>query len=785
ALFIANQLYAFHGCSQEQHQRHDDQHLQREHTCASLADVLPILQGRGADGSLQPLPEVLSQFDVMKPAETSVESCVSAFEGVTLPHSSFLTEAEDRNWFDLILRPCIRQVVTPSNILQYYPLSSDAVRAAALASSHEAYSKKSASREQFRYSPLPPWCLEDLWSAVLAKIEEMPEYHKFSGATLFLDAKNTKLMYMTDSLPQAYTIWQQRWDYVADPRFYSRDNIYVDIGKQTMMVPLPGQAAKTLLWKQCCVNAYCSERRSRGKVRQTRYQFAGLRDTTNVTIKPVQSRSRGVGPVAYTQLYSLIKTTLDAAGVYPFRNSALENLALDPEYVKSLEHEGSSAVFSSAQCMNSYLHSKRRVHFSLTNDGYDVPYGAREEYRDTLAVVDRVCEYLDLWSQDPARAPFSTDQSLPFLAIPTKDLFDFIRAQINKYCFLFEFTLINSSGARPLSVTAIMVTALRALRSCYGSYLLSAESLLVKDKWEQKSPRSTISREGLGMEVTMNQYGLAWFLPKIDWLTWRFFDIHQAHIIQGSMLLHKEYHRRYRLVRDLRNVFIRQQEAERWFYEYDMAHNERLLRKWLEYLHGMNIEQFRADIWKTVSKMNDTHPELAPDVAHRLPEMQFCFLGPDRARRWSNEFFHLMQLTHWILPCAGPRGVLQPTKNNQDQGLISRMMWFSVVYSPGPPPLTWSEDQSYSLSNISQMANLTVFGRVSDHDRWEIHRLIPIYSALGLTADSCRKNWVLGRQTPSSRGLARPEWEQPHQPPRLLILDQIKGKTLEELNDLM
>jgi hypothetical protein len=52
---------------------------------------------------------------------------------------------------------------------------------------------------------------------------------------------------------------------------------------------------------------------------------------------------------------------------------------------------------------------------------------------------------------------------LPYYIIPTKELLDFLYAQINKF-FLFEHVLAHTATTYSLPETAVMVTALRALR---------------------------------------------------------------------------------------------------------------------------------------------------------------------------------------------------------------------------------------------------------------------------------------------------------------------------------
>ena len=65
----------------------------------------------------------------------------------------------------------------------------------------------------------------------------------------------------------------------------------------------------------------------------------------------------------------------------------------------------------------------------------------------------------------------------------------------------------------------VMVVALRALRFCYGSSILSKESLLYKDRWEQRrgcNGQELVVKEGLGIWDTLKQSGLGWFRPKFN-----------------------------------------------------------------------------------------------------------------------------------------------------------------------------------------------------------------------------------------------------------------------------
>ena len=60
----------------------------------------------------------------------------------------------------------------------------------------------------------------------------------------------------------------------------------------------------------------------------------------------------------YLQFYNLIKIPFNVAKVYIFNNNIIENLALDPAYVQTLQHTRGAVAFSSKVYKISYLYSK-------------------------------------------------------------------------------------------------------------------------------------------------------------------------------------------------------------------------------------------------------------------------------------------------------------------------------------------------------------------------------------------------------------------------------------------
>ena len=212
------------------------------------------------------------------------------------------------------------------------------------------------------------------------------------------------------------------------------------------------------------------------------YPWATMRDTIGQTLSTAPHGQENLDGLVYSQFYGTIKSPFDVSKVYVFDNQAIENLALDPGYIRSLQQQGGGPAFNERTCKESYKHSKQRVASSL-QDNQRRSYGVREEHRVSLTMMDEICELWHEWDQDNIDVD-SVRSPIPYYIVPSQELFGFLRAQINKYCFLFEHTLAHTARTYSLPETMVMVIALRALRFCYGSSMLNRESLLYKDRWD-------------------------------------------------------------------------------------------------------------------------------------------------------------------------------------------------------------------------------------------------------------------------------------------------------------
>jgi hypothetical protein len=552
--------------------------------------------------------------------------------------TNYLTKQDEQAWVDTVLVPAMGRTINDSALASYLPVSEDMASRGATAVSAETLKQKESAREQLLEYRIQHQYLDSLWVAILEIIAGNPGLSRFKDPVLFTHAKNTKLAWMSDSILSAYQKWSEAWDETADPEFYSRHKTHIDLAKtitsENFAYPhevVPDSfKAETYLWRTCCLESYArtrvsiapNKRRARGSPIVARFPWATMRDTAGYTLSTMPGRLENLDGLAYSQFYANIKTPFDVSKVYVFDNEALDNLALDASYVQSLQQQGGGSTFSTAALQKSYLHSKGRASASL-RDNQRRSYGIREEHRVTLTLMDKMCQYWEEW-ESAGESTGSQDACLPYYIIPSQEVFQFLSAQINKYCFLFERTLAHTAKSYSLPETMVMSLALRALRFSYGGGLLPRELLLYKDRWERTHQNSTTVHEGVGMQDTMLRTGLGWFLPKFNWATCRIAQPHGDNMLVGNLLMHSEYKRRWKAVKDLRDVFIRLNQAMGWFSRHHIKQNPPLLALWLEYMHALVIEQFDADIWLSLLAADKRRPELSPQARQREGSVQFC-----------------------------------------------------------------------------------------------------------------------------------------------------------------
>ncbi|EER22854.1 hypothetical protein CPC735_001700, partial [Coccidioides posadasii C735 delta SOWgp] len=297
-----------------------------------------------------------------------------------------------------------------------------------------------------------------------------------------------------------------------------------------------------------------------GSWRKQFYPLSFLRDLGSMTLEPHRCsplRRRGL---LYCQFYNTVKEVFAAGQHSPFANENLDTLALDPGLVRTWQHIGKAISHSPLALLRAYIHTKRRCHVAIS-DCRQRSYGTREEYRVTAAVLqamDRILRESNL-ADHPTVVP---QCPAPFLNYRTDQLLGWLRWNINKLCTGFEMVY----SLQPRTVvhwehTRVMMMFLRCLLCAYGGQgnHLCRSSGLWLDRRVQPPPEGSDTeriQEGLGMASTLELYGYAWFLDKLDWMAMTFKPPHRAHMVFNTPTLQMAYYRQYRQLIKFKSDFV-------------------------------------------------------------------------------------------------------------------------------------------------------------------------------------------------------------------------------------
>ncbi|EGU72744.1 hypothetical protein FOXB_16747, partial [Fusarium oxysporum f. sp. conglutinans Fo5176] len=161
-----------------------------------------------------------------------------------------------------------------------------------------------------------------------------------------------------------------------------------------------------------------------------------------------------------------------------------------------------------------------------------------------------------------------------------------------------------------------------------------------KDRWQQSKQvtsqsgqrqSSEVEREGLGLNRTSKDYGLGWWLPgKFNWDEWRFRGDVNERLVAGNSLLHIEYGRQWKVIKDIRDVHARMWQANKWVKQYSVRKSQRNRNIWFEYLSNTVIELFQSEVWRAARKSLDwkSGSDLTDEAAASYPADQpppYCY----------------------------------------------------------------------------------------------------------------------------------------------------------------
>lgn len=132
------------------------------------------------------------------------------------------------------------------------------------------------------------------------------------------------------------------------------------------------------------------------------------------------------------------------------------------------------------------------------------------------------------------------------------------------------------------------------------------------------------------MQETLRRYNIEQFLPKFSQVTRRLAQPYSDNILIRNLLIHAEYKCRWRVVKDLQDVFVRFNQVIGWYQQYSVQQHPQLLQKQLEYLHTLILEQFDTNVQSSMLAAYKSHLELSPAALRQDSTIMFYYKGMKR-----------------------------------------------------------------------------------------------------------------------------------------------------------
>ena len=375
---------------------------------------------------------------------------------------------------------------------------------------------------------------------------------------LLISAKDLKSMFRASSLGDLFTIFQARWNPIFDFTYLKSSNTWVDIGKETIYdvqwqdlrpddIPevdhnqdaayssnaasyasseadeIEARQPYTYLWRKSYLDQVYTRFKMgvpRDGFRRNIYPFSLLDEVCSMTLEPGKTHPLKLVGLIYSQYYSSTKEIFDVAKVYPWDNNSLEGLAIDPllheEWKKLANFSG--ATWNHQKVTSSYIAAKNRVSIALRGARFR-SYGTREEHRLSMTLL------LNIGTRLHQRNLTNNQVCLKpgyFVTIPTNSMVNYLYANISKFAFGFEHSLIRDGGRHISPASTQMARVfLQFLRASYQEYPLGRQNGMWLAFKENQSNDS--KAYGLGLKETMKSTGYGFIIPsRIQWSSWQF-----------------------------------------------------------------------------------------------------------------------------------------------------------------------------------------------------------------------------------------------------------------------
>ena len=152
----------------------------------------------------------------------------------------------------------------------------------------------------------------------------------------------------------------------------------------------------------------------------------------------------------------------------------------------------------------------------------------------------------------------------PFYTYSSETIIRFLLANIEKFAYGFEYSLIKDGGKSisPQS-TKLGLMFLRLLRACYRGYPLQRTSDLWIDIGKQIPDKPTA--QGIGLKISLSMQGYGYILPnKVNWAMWQFRPDIENIILFKISALEGTYSKQYQNIATTRNFHGHCYELIEW-----------------------------------------------------------------------------------------------------------------------------------------------------------------------------------------------------------------------------
>ncbi|KAJ9494699.1 hypothetical protein H2202_009775 [Exophiala xenobiotica] len=494
--------------------------------------------------------------------------------------SSQLRDHDFRLWMDDILLPIIYQHYSASHV-QHYPSSFDHSHYNATARGVETRGQRvdPVSREQQLMLYLPPESLPLVWQSILVAVQQ-PRFRQFRDVTILFQAKNLKVLTKDTTWDRMMTRYRRYWLGAVDETYVTSD-FYFDIAMEICPTKLSrvassvppaetdgesdshiGDAQENSDWATLLWKRCCLESCNRW------IQQGPAQDpTAKVVFYPFSMLQESGSLTVETSPRSWLR----AVGVlyrqdYP---SAKEHLAA-----------GNLYAFANAAMETLALDKSLRRTWELVGGGL---------------------------SHNP-------------IALMKAYLHNKLRCH-----FALKGAVQKSTGVR--SASRVSRELFGAIDEQCRARNKQHEHLIIQPSRhaDSRQPDGVRRVEGLGFRRTMEDFGYAWFLDKVDWSTLTFRQPHAPFMMFKNPSMQAAYHARYGQVRDVRLDFIRMDKAREWMIGFSAV--PACLDFLEKYLRQLCLCAFRKDVLRHIKSVLD--PEKAE--AALAGEVALCYASVKQA----------------------------------------------------------------------------------------------------------------------------------------------------------